>query len=328
MKQYQKYLISFQLLITIILLSGCNQNFDYSKNASIYMHKPEISNSFDVTDTIEYQATFVGADYPTALANSQNDVTIHFKADTNLVAGYNSLNGTSYKTLPAANYTLQASGAIAKGQAATSGLKLILSKGDALEAFATYLLPVTIDNVQGAELSPVQKTTYFIVTRTPSIDNLPHFDRSKWTISGFSSQEPGEGDGTNDNGLAIAAIDGVVETYWHSKWDPDDVPPPHYITIDMGETKMLHGISYICRQFTGDGATSGHGQPKIMTISLSTDGLNWTNKGPFNLALPPVDNQVYENKIAIPNTNARYFKLTVTSPWNAPGTSLAEIYAL
>lgn len=323
------HLLGLVLAFIFMTFTGCKKDSNSSETSTaVYMHATEVSSTFDTADTIGFSATLVNADFPTVKGSPEGNITVHFKANPALVADYNKMHGTSYKALPDANFTLDASGAIPKGESATSGLRLLIKNGDGLEAFATYLLPITIEGVDGAELSNIQRTTYFLVTRQPSVNNLPNLDRIGWSVYSYSSQEPGEGDGTNNNGLAIAALDDDLDTYWHSKWDPDDVPPPHFIAIDMGAIKTLHGLGYICRHLEGDWAVNGHGQFKVITVSLSTDGTNWTDAGTFHLALPPIENPSYETRFALPVSQARYFKITVTEPWNAPGTSVAEIYAL
>jgi hypothetical protein len=44
------------------------------------------------------------------------------------------------------------------------------------------------------------------------------------------------------------AIDGNPDTLWHTVWTPTPAPLPHYITIDLGKTRTLHGLNLTSRQ--------------------------------------------------------------------------------
>jgi hypothetical protein len=322
MKRLIKYHIYFGLFLGL-LVAGCKK--DKTSSTTVYMPagKAIVSQTFDITDTILYSASLVGADYPTLTTMAANNINVTFKADPSLIAAFNTANHTNYGALPADNFSFETTATIAKGQSATGPLKLIIKNGDKLSAFSSFLLPIRIDQANGGSISSVQKVTYFVVTRSPSLANLTPFDRSKWSIAGFSTQEPAEGSG---NGLGIDAIDGDLGSYWQSKWSGGEPGPPHYIAIDMGEVKEIHAISIVDRDFSGDWAVNGHGQPKAMTVSVSTDGTNWTDNGTFQV--PIVEPQA-EIRFFLPQfLPVRYFRITVTDVWGSNSTNIAEIYAL
>jgi hypothetical protein len=321
MKQYSLYYICSALLLTAFL-TGCKKNND---DGAVYMPagNKTVNATFNITDTIIYTASLVGADYATVSRSAGNDITVHFAVNAGLVNSFNAENGTTYSLLPAGNYSFESSGVIAKGKTATGPLKLIIKNGEQLQPFSSYLLPISVDQVTGGQAGSMQTTTYYVVTRSPALNDLPAFDRSAWTIAGYSTQEPAEGNG---NGLAKAAIDADYDTYWQSQWAGNEPGPPHYITIDMGAIKTIHGISIVDRDFSGDWAVEGHGQPKAMTVALSTDGVNFTDNGSFTV--PIVEPQA-EIRFFLPVfTAARYFRITVTSVWATSSTNIAEIYAL
>jgi len=311
------------VLLLVAAITGCKKN--NAGGTTVYMPagNKAVSATFDITDTIAYTASLVGADYPTVSTAAAGDITVSFKVNADLVNAFNQENGTNYSILPAANYSFDASGVIAKGATATAPLKLVIKNGDQLEPFSSYLLPLSIDQVSGGQMGSMQKTTYYVITRSPALEDLPAFDRTAWAIAGYSTQEPAEGSG---NGLASTAIDGNYDTYWQSQWAGSEPGPPHFITIDMGETKTIHGVSIVDRSFEGDWATNGHGQPKAMTVALSMDGVNWTDDGSFQV--PIVEPQA-EIRFFLPVfKEARYFRITVTSVWATNSTNIAEIYAL
>jgi hypothetical protein len=322
MKKLINYYIYTGLFVGL-LVAGCKK--DKTTSTIVYMPtgKAIVNQTFDIADTIMYSASLVGADYPTVTTSAANSINVTFKADPSLIAAFNTANHTNYSALPTANFSYETTATIAKGQSSTPQLKLIIKNGDKLNAFSSFLLPIRIDQASGGSINDVQKVTYFVVTRSPSLANLTPFDRSKWKIAGFSTQEPAEGGG---NGLGIDAIDDNMDSFWQSKWSGGEPGPPHYITIDMGETKEIHAISVVDRDFSGDWATYGHGQPKAMTVSISTDGSNWTDNGTFQV--PIVEPQA-EIRFFLPQfLSVRYFRITVTDVWATNSTNIAEIYAL
>jgi hypothetical protein len=313
----------FTVLLLAASMTACKKNSAGSTTVYMPAGNKSVSATFDLTDTIPYTASLVGADYPTVSTSAAGSITVSFKVNADLVAAFNKENGTNYPILPAANYSFDASGVIAKGGTATAPLNLIIKNGDQLQPFSSYLLPLSIGQVSGGQAAGMQQTTYYIITRSPALQDLPAFDRSAWTIAGFSTQEPAEGNG---NGLATTAIDGNLDTYWQTQWAGSEPGPPHYITIDMGAVTTMHGISIVDRSFQGDWATNGHGQPKAMTVALSTDGTNWTDDGSF---LVPIVEPQAEIRFFLPVFQAaRYFRVTVTSVWATNSTNIAEIYAL
>ncbi|CAF1181198.1 unnamed protein product, partial [Adineta steineri] len=91
--------------------------------------------------------------------------------------------------------------------------------------------------------------------------NAISLSRTGWTVVADSAQPGNE---------AIYALDGDDDTFWHTEWDPIDVPMPHNITIDMKTNYIVHGISYFPRQDgNSNGNWGGH------AIYLSTDGKTW-----------------------------------------------------
>lgn len=66
------------------------------------------------------------------------------------------------------------------------------------------------------------------------------------------------------------AIDGDNTTFWHTAWSGSAPPPPHTITLDMGSTYNVNGLSVLPRQ---DG--NQNGWIARHEIAVSTDNTNW-----------------------------------------------------
>ena len=87
-----------------------------------------------------------------------------------------------------------------------------------------------------------------------TIDNLSIFE--------VSSEELGPNEGAQN------AIDGNINTIWHSSWNGDD--SERYIIIKLNEPKYLSALQYVPRQI------GNNGRIKNGKIMVSMDGKNWT----------------------------------------------------
>ncbi len=127
-------------------------------------------------------------------------------------------------------------------------------------------------------------------------------DKTNWEIIDFSTEEPAEG---APNGLASAAIDNDLSTFWHTQWNGGNPGYPHHFVFDMKEVVKINKVETFRRQ--GD----GRGQSEFQ-IHTSLDGVNFVNQGTFNYD-PNVDNMAY-NLSNLPM--ARYVKYVATKGAN------------
>jgi galactose oxidase len=139
-------------------------------------------------------------------------------------------------------------------------------------------------------------------------------DRSGWAITADSSQ-------TSAGNDISKAFDDDINTFWHTAWDPADVPLPHNVVMDMGNQYVVSGFVYTPRQ---DGLTNGN--IGTHTIATSVDGQTWTT----------VAQGTWVNDQTIKTTSftaiiARYVRLTATSEASNTGkqwSSAAELNVL
>jgi galactose oxidase len=130
-----------------------------------------------------------------------------------------------------------------------------------------------------------------------------------WTVA-CDSFQPG-----NECNLAL---DGDSTTFWHTEWNPINVPLPHMITIDMQAIYLINGLTYLPRQ---DGNSNGNiGQHKIF---LSTDGTNFGSPVAFGTWL---DDSTMKTA-AFETQPARYVRIQAITEagGRGPWTSAAEI---
>lgn len=311
------------LLAGSLGMAGCKDKVDLpSQPVDSYtrVYMPEavngpISAVFNITDSVQtltYGANYGGQDYPAS------DIPVTFRVNDSLVDSFNMANQTHYAVLPAKSYVLSnTSAVIPKGQVSTPPLTIsFITKGaGSMDALKTYLLPVSIDATT-VKVNEALRTTYYVVKAQPDLKDYTNYDRTNWKVIDFSSQEAnGEGPG---NGRAIFALDGDINTYWHTQWQGATPGPPHHITVDMGEVKTLHGLSFLDRQ--GDQS----GKPNEVNIQVSTDNVTWTNAGTLTLQnTKDLQTQFLPNGFS----DARYVKVVINSSYNASYTHLAELNA-
>ena len=90
-----------------------------------------------------------------------------------------------------------------------------------------------------------------------------YVDRSAWKIVSVSSENGGE-EGRN-------AIDGDLNTIWHSRWNDPVAKHPHEIVVDMSSLLEIDKFIYQPRN-------SENGRIKDYELYFSQDGKNWGNK--------------------------------------------------
>ena len=141
-------------------------------------------------------------------------------------------------------------------------------------------------------------------------------DKSSWTITNFSSQEDGGGEG--NTGRAADVLDSNTDTYWHSCWSCNPMAThPHHITIDTGTEQQIAGLQFIQRQNLSRAI-------KDIKIEVSTDNNNWTSKGSFQLQnVIEAQNIDFNTPVSV-----RYIRITISSSHDGSQfASLAEVNA-
>jgi len=323
-KKY-KTLLMLLGLISSLGWYGCKDEVDLpyqplDSYTNVYMPQGvngPVTTTLKVKDNLVQTAIF-GAVYG-GYGVPEEDVPVSFKVDNALVGVYNTTNKTNYEVLPSSSYSLSSvSSVVPKGKTSSEPLKITFkTKGEgAMDAFKTYLLPITLSN-STVKIKESLKTVYYLVKALPDLADYPNYDRSKFSIVGFSSQEA-NGEGPN-NGRAVFVLDGDVNTFWHSQWQGTPATPPHFLTIDIGELKIFHGLSFLPRQ--GDQG----GKPNEVNVQISTDNVTWTDAGNTVLQNNKNLQTVFFEKGF--NKQARYLKVTVNSSYGASVTHLAELYA-
>jgi hypothetical protein len=87
--------------------------------------------------------------------------------------------------------------------------------------------------------------------------------RDEWSIFKATSEQPGEGE-------ADHLIDGKPGTFWHTQYGLFLAKHPHEVTVDLGKSVRLRGMSVLPRQ------DSRNGRIKSYRVTTSGDGESWS----------------------------------------------------
>ena len=220
------------------------------------------------------------------IRNPGCDVTVKLRVAPELVDTYNQKHQSSYPMMLDGSYTIE-------------NLEAVIPNGKYIS-------------------SPIRINGYY--TENP----FPRYDRSGWSIAGFSTQEAEATSTYPNRGLAVSIIDGENNTYWGTQWRSAKPGPPHWIAVDMGAPKELHGLTIRGRSDKeGSDVPKSSGNPRIFNIDVSDDNQNWTHAGTFTVE-NRIENTVYLDHKA----TGRYFRIFVTATQaDLYQTCIAEVWA-
>lgn len=153
----------------------------------------------------------------------------------------------------------------------------------------------------------------------PPTNNAGTIDYRDLTIAAFDTQQAtGEAPGS---GKATAAIDGKVNTYWHSQWDPAEPNYPHWVTVKAYDGENIKSCSITgLRYFQKQGASGGGAKNGIVKgyEIYATDAAPGSNADISSGAVAKGDFTDTDSAqtITFAAQNSRYITLKATSPLN------------
>jgi hypothetical protein len=119
-----------------------------------------------------------------------------------------------------------------------------------------------------------------------------------------------------EDGSAANAVDGNTNTFWHTAWD-ENVVPPHEIIIELNPPSRIKGFTYLPRQDESD-----HGQIRDYEFYVSDDGKDFgqpLKKGAFT-------DTKEKSSVTFDAKQCRFIKLKALTEINGSAwTSAAEI---
>ena len=136
-----------------------------------------------------------------------------------------------------------------------------------------------------------------------------------WKVVAVDSEEP---KAKND---ARFAIDDDPKTFWHTQWVDSNPGYPHEIVIDLGESLLLAGFTYLPRQ---DGADGGLVAKYEFYVSDAVDA--WGEAAATGEFANVLNNPIMQRVVFDEAQRGRYVRLVaLESPNGKPWAGAAEI---
>lgn len=259
---------------------------------------------------LERDTTFAVYANLSGIHHPGKDVTVKFRVAPELVATYNEQHQTSYPMMLDGSYSIDSYDVvIPQGEYISSPVKIVINRA-AFDGVGVFLLPIRIESVTPElKINESLRTAYLSINGLYTNNPFSRYDKSGWTIAGFSTQEKESKTGYDYNGEAVSVLDGVNDTYWGTQWRNAKPGPPHWIAVDMGKPHELHGLWLRGRPDAwGSDKPKSSGNPRIFNVDVSDDNLNWKRVGTFS-----VENRI-ENEVFFDHkATVRYFRITVTA---------------
>ncbi len=261
----------------------------------------------DEARTLKFGASFG------ALGLPAQSIPVKFAIDSRALDSLNNIRTTQglmpYVLFPEDSYTLSSTEAIIPAGQVSSDLVTVSYYSKKFDPLTDYLLPISI--VKAGDYKLATNKTIFIVASKLTEKMI---SKTGWTAEASSEELNGEG---ASNGRAAQAIDGNVNTFWHSKWQNTELPFPHTLTIDMKSSVYVTRVDLAARQNASNGF-------RKFNIEGSDDGSSWTSLG-VDLMMDPLVKS-YQSYPVSPGYR-RYLRLTMTTGATATtkSTNLGEI---
>jgi len=314
--------IKYNLLILLGLgmSFGCKKNdafteeTDSKKGAQVFIAKANRGMQelqiFPFTDnarSISFGVSFGAVGLPAS------PIRVKVQIDTRAFDSLNVIRSNSalplYQKFPTDAYNIDRTDVtIPKGQVSSEliNVKYFSKKFDSTK---DYLLPISITDASGYTINPTVKTILIVVPKL--VEKVA--SRSKWKVTASTEELSGEG---ATNGRAAVAIDGDINTFWHSSWSSSEPPFPHWLQFNMTDSTYITKIALTPRQNNSNGFTK-------FKLEASLDGTTWTTIGD-NLVFNPSVKQAQEYPVE--HNWYKYLKLTMLEG-KQKSTHLAEFTA-
>lgn len=307
-----------------VFLAGCMKEEAYNKKtdsdnlAAVFIQQattfPQELTTFpfiDAARTFTFNAGFGAVGY------SSRDINVKFEIDG---AAFDSVNRArvadglpQYLAFPANSFNIDKMETVIRSGELTSGSVTVNYFSKKFDPLLNYLLPISIKEASGYAINPKLKTVFIIVSKLQG-KAVTTTLKSTWDISASSEELTGEG---AVNGRARAAIDGDVNTFWHSNWASTAPPFPHWLSVDMKQLNFVDKIALHPRNNNNNGFTR-------FKLEGSVDGTTWILFGD-NIVFDPTNRTFQEYSIT--PTELRHIRITAlqaASPTNT-STHLGEI---
>ncbi|KGE12995.1 DUF1735 and LamG domain-containing protein [Sphingobacterium deserti] len=155
----------FHFLTSLVLLGGIASSCkrENPNTASIYLTMAEETTDARLTVDATGGAQVITI---SSSALADREVSAEIAVDTLLIQAYNERNGTAYKALPDAAYSLSANRvAISPGTNVSNAISFQVHGTEHFRVGEAYMMPITIRNASGMPVIDASKTIYLVVNQ-------------------------------------------------------------------------------------------------------------------------------------------------------------------
>lgn len=261
----------------------------------------------DSARTIKFAAAFGALGLPPA------DIPVTYTINKSAFDSVNNVRVKSglkpYQEFPQGSYSISSMNTVISAGQLNSRLETLSYFSKKFNPDTDYLLPLSITTAGDYQVGS-NNTIFFTV---PRLEETPAA-KTAWTVTANSEEVTGEG---SSNGKAAYAIDGNINTYWHSQWQGASPPFPHWLLIDMKSDVYVTRVDMAARQNASTGFTR-------FNLEGSLDGEKWTILG-SDLVFDPAIKSFQSYRV--PEGYRRFMRITALGAQSATMTSthLAEV---
>jgi len=140
------------------------------------------------------------------------------------------------------------------------------------------------------------------------------YDRSNWSVLECSDET------ASDGGGMATLIDDDLGSYWHSNWEGENTPLPHWAIIDMESAKRICQLNVYRRP----GNTDANTVQIFVSDSNDANDSSWVKIGEG--VFTDGDSMQINVPSSVNTEKGRYLKIYLPDSNRDPFTSIAEIY--
>jgi hypothetical protein len=260
-------IIQLLFCLLIVLATACTKNETPLPDNSISIQGFSTKDTLVTPLPVKRDSLFVmGLTTKLSGVTSSVDHWVSFSVDSTKIDAYRAKYGDAI-LLPSQSYFFYKSTCkIAANTTLSDSVQINIIKEINLKGYSTYVLPITIQSVDGKTENSIGNQTLYLVFKT----GRPAFIlRDGWTIQSVSSYY--------STFLSTKAIDADdANTYWTTALTS---PMPQWIVINFNSSQTFSAVNYFVPPLLKYPTLGGY--PTSIQIETSMDGTTWVNKGIF-----------------------------------------------
>jgi hypothetical protein len=290
------YIVIFYSLV--LVLTACNKNNTPPAlaDSSITLQQASGKDTLVMPLSVASDSTLViGLQAALSGLTSSADHWINFAVDTTQITAYRAKYGDAYLMPFNSYFSYRLMTRISAGSSISDSAQINILHETALRGYATYVLPVIIQSVDGKTGGPATTRVLYLVFKTGKPTILL---KDGWTIAGFSS--------SYSTFVPANVLDNnTTGTYWTSNIT---LQMPQWIAINFNTTLTFSAVTFTVPTLLKYPTQGGY--PTSIQIETSMDGTTWVSNGIY---AGNISATTYMQTISTGNVTGKYLRFTALS---------------